>query len=77
MIQGDVRMKMDELMKSGRHIILYLGDGNFKRVMLAAVKECENQVVIWNDNIIEGGRRNVNHLNIRKITWISGLLLSV
>ena len=50
-------MKMDELMKSGRHIILYLGDGNFKRVMLAAVKECENQVVIWNDNIIEGGEK--------------------
>ncbi|MCI8448683.1 MAG: radical SAM protein [Eubacterium sp.] len=44
-------MKIDDLVKSSHHMILYIGDGNFKRMMLAAVKGCGNQVVIWNDNL--------------------------
>ncbi len=48
-------MKIDDLVKSSHHMILYIGDGNFKRMMLAAVKGCGNQVVIWNDNLGGGG----------------------
>lgn len=69
-------MKIDDLVKSSHHMILYIGDGNFKRMMLAAVKGCGNQVVIWNDNL-GGGRRNINHLNIPGIILSSGRLLYV
>lgn len=69
-------MKIDDLIKSSHHMILYMGDGNFKRMMLAAVKGCGNQIVIWNDNL-GGERRNINHLNIPRIILNSGRLLSV
>lgn len=51
-------MKIDDLIKSSHHMILYMGDGNFKRMMLAAVKGCGNQIVIWNDNL-GGGKEGI------------------